>query len=119
MAQVFPVLMLALIWESGYLERLRTQVRPSRRADPVTGVFWTKPRVRAWIIAVSGIAVGEVGLTAAVLASAVPEGPPTRAIVLAGLAVVLGTLLTRACVDIWHSTKEPEHSPASSHAPDR
>ncbi|WP_125617928.1 hypothetical protein [Actinomadura sp. WAC 06369] len=38
LAQVFPVLLLALLWDSRYLERLREQERRSRAADPVDGV---------------------------------------------------------------------------------
>ena len=47
-ASVLPILLLALMFDSGYLERLRHAPRRLRRNDLVGGVrFWTKPRVRA------------------------------------------------------------------------
>ena len=33
-AQVLPVLLLAFLWDSGFLQRLRDQRRPTRRTDP-------------------------------------------------------------------------------------
>jgi hypothetical protein len=43
LAQVLPVLLLALIWDSAYLIRLRRQRRPLRRDDPAGVWFWTNP----------------------------------------------------------------------------
>ena len=99
LAQVFPVLMLAVVWESAFLDRLRTQDRSAMR-------FWTKRRVRAWTITVVAVTVGEIALITLVLASLVPDGWLTRVLVLAGLACVLGTILTRAVVDIVEATAE-------------
>jgi hypothetical protein len=99
LAQVFPVLMLAVVWESAFLEKLRTQDRSAMR-------FWTKRRVRAWTITIVAITVGEIGLITLVLANVVPDGWLTRALVIGGLACVLGTILTRAIVDITEATTE-------------
>ena len=100
LAQVFPVLMLAVVWESAYLDKLRTQDRSAMR-------FWTRRRVRAWTIAIVAITVGEIGLITLVLANVVPDAWVTRALVIAGLACVLGTIMTRATVDIVNATTEP------------
>jgi hypothetical protein len=100
LAQVFPVLMLAVVWESAFLDRLRTQDRSAMR-------FWTKRRVRNWTIAIVAITVGEIGLITLVLANLVPDWWLPRALVLAGLACVLGTILTRGIVDVLAATTEP------------
>jgi hypothetical protein len=54
-AQVLPVLLLALMWDSAYLLRLRRQHRPHRRTDPNGVWFWTKPRVRAYTLVVAAV----------------------------------------------------------------
>ncbi|AEV84377.1 hypothetical protein ACWT_3354 [Actinoplanes sp. SE50] len=98
--------MLAIVWESSFLDRLRRQQRLTRREDPHTGVrFWTKPRVRLWTITVVSTAVLELGLIALVLANVVPDALAARVVVLVGLAVVLATILTRAVVDIMGATR--------------
>ncbi|GAB1691193.1 hypothetical protein [Krasilnikovia sp. M28-CT-15] len=101
MAQVFPVLMLALVWESAYLDRLRTQARHRGRVR-----FWTKSRVRSWTIAISTIAIVAVALAALVLAGIVPDSALIRVSIVVGLLCVLGTILTRAVVDIVEATDE-------------
>jgi hypothetical protein len=45
LAQVLPLLLLAFIWESGFLARLRQQRRPPKKVDSAGVWFWTKPRV--------------------------------------------------------------------------
>lgn len=107
MAQVFPVLMLALVWESSFLEQLRRHARPPRSLDHPSGVkFWTKPRVRIWIIGIVVAATAELSLSVLVLAGALPDTVALRAVVLAGLGVVLASLLTRAIVDTLDATRE-------------
>jgi len=105
MAQVFPMLMLALVWESRFLQRLQSSPRRHRSIDPVSGVaFWTKPRVRVWTITVVGVCVAEIAMISLVLAGMLPDSGAMRGAVLAGLAVVLGTIITRAVVDIVDAT---------------
>jgi hypothetical protein len=99
LAQVFPVLMLAVVWESAFLEKLRVQDRSRMR-------FWSRRRVRVWTITIVAITVGEIALIAVVLVDWVPDAWPIRAVVLAGLACVLGTILTRAIVDILEATRD-------------
>ena len=99
LAQVFPVLMLAVVWESAFLEKLRRQDRSRMR-------FWTKRRVRVWTISIVAITVGEIALITMVLVDWVADAWLTRALVVAGLACVLGTILTRAIVDIIEATAD-------------
>jgi hypothetical protein len=107
MAQVFPVLMLALIWESGFLERLKYETRRNKAGNLANGVrFWTKRRVRVWIIVVAVVSAAELLLTIAVLVDALSDTVLVRVLVLAGLAMVLGSLLTRAIVDVLAATRE-------------
>jgi hypothetical protein len=96
-AQVIPVLLLALVWESGYLERLKKE-------DRTNGYFWTKPRVRAWGLIMSGAAlVGETAMLL-VLADAVGDGILAKGLGLAGVAALLGSLGVRLIVDIVAGT---------------
>jgi hypothetical protein len=106
-AQVIPVLMLALVWESRFLKHLSDHPRLHRRDDPVNGVlFWTKPRVRVWIIFTVLVAVAELMLTTLVLAGAFHDSVALRVTVLTGLGLVLASLLTRAFVDVVQATRE-------------
>jgi hypothetical protein len=62
-AQVLPVLLLALMSDSGYLERLPPRPRRLRRNEPVGGVrFWTKPRVRAYALFLMSTVVVDTAL---------------------------------------------------------
>src|SRR5262245_59272407 len=99
MAQVFPVLMLAIVWESAYLERLRGKPREHYR-------FWTMSRVRAWTILVIVVTVLAMAVIALVLADVLHDSGVLRGLVLVGLACVLGTLLVRGVVDTVDATSE-------------
>jgi hypothetical protein len=106
-AQVLPLLLLALIWDSSFLDRLRTQRRGSRRVDPVHGVLiWTKPRVRAYIIFVTGVAIVLTGISVTELAGFIPNSFTLRVIVICGIGLVLGTLLVRIYFDVVAATTE-------------
>jgi len=105
-AQVFPVLMLALIWESSFLDRLRKQQRAHRRDGPGGVWFWTKRRVRVWTIFIITVATLELALTLLILAGAFEDSITLRSVVIAGLALVLGSLLTRAVADTIDATRQ-------------
>jgi hypothetical protein len=108
-AQVLPVLMLALLWESRFLERLRGQKRLLRTEDPVRGVrFWTKPRVRIYSIVVATTNIGGTGLAVAALAGLLRDQVALRAVVLGCLLLGLLTLLTRITVDVVDATHPPD-----------
>ncbi|GGO81041.1 hypothetical protein [Nonomuraea cavernae] len=106
-AQVLPVLLLAMLWESRFLEGLADRPRVSRRLDPVGGVrFWTRPRVRVYSLSVATIVMLDVGLCLLVLGGLVPDSVALRALVAAGLLLVLGTLLTRIWIDVIRATAD-------------
>ncbi|NDU75235.1 hypothetical protein GWI34_21790 [Actinomadura sp. DSM 109109] len=106
MAQVLPVLLLALIWESRYLQELRGENRVTRRHDPVNGVrFWTKPRVRIYGFTATGAIVVATVLCFLVLAGVLHDGAWLRAAVMCGLAVALASLLFRICVELVKATR--------------
>jgi hypothetical protein len=100
MAQVIPVLLLALTWESGYLERLRKE---DRSDYPV----FKKPVVRWWgLLAIVAALVGE-SVMVLVLADVVGDGDVAKAFGLAGVAGLLGSMAVRLTSDIWTATKPP------------
>ena len=73
MAQVLPVLLLALIWDSAYLTRLSREQRPLRRDDAAGVWFWTKPRLRVYILTVTGETIASIAITLLVLAGLIPD----------------------------------------------
>jgi hypothetical protein len=119
-AQVLPVLLLAWVFDSGYLDRLRGQRRSLRRDDPAAGVlFWTKPRVRAYAVFVAVVVLVDTGLCLLVLADGLADSIPLRALVGGGAVIALGSLLFRIGVRVVEATRaaEPADDPGD-HAPD-
>jgi hypothetical protein len=117
LAQILPLLLLAFIWESGFLARLRRQRRLRRNAGVMGVLFWTKPRVRVYTLAVASIVLGSTAVTMFVLAGMIPDSGALRIVLSAGLVLVLLTLLTRITVDVLWATasiptsdRPPEHS---------
>jgi hypothetical protein len=108
LAQVLPLLLLALIWDSDYLVRLRGQRRQPRRSDPAGVWFWTKPRVRVYTLGVAGIVIASISVVILVLAGLVPDSRALRIILTAGVLLVLATLLTHISVDVVQSTSTRE-----------
>lgn len=104
LAQILPVLLLALIWDSAYLTRLSHQRRPLRRDDPAGIWFWTKPRVRAYILTVTGATVVSIATIMVVLAGLIPDSFSLRIVLLAGLALLLVTIAVRIAVDVIRAT---------------
>lgn|GEM_PF-3481431 len=102
-AQIVPVLLLALMWDSAYLDRLRSEHRPARR-NGSAGFFWTKPRVRAFILSIAILVMATLLLDVLVLAGVVPDAAPVRAAVVGGLVVAMGALLFRIWVDVVRAT---------------
>jgi hypothetical protein len=113
LAQVFPLLLLAVVWDSRFLERLRRERRLPRKVDPAEGVrFWYKPRVRVYTLLVVGAAVVSMGVTVFVLAGVIPDSYALRLTLSCVLALVLLTLLTRISVDVLWATQEvPDAAP--------
>ncbi|QOC93323.1 hypothetical protein [Micromonospora craniellae] len=104
-AQVLPVLMLALLWESRFLERIQTQPRRPRSEDPVHGVrFWTRRRVGLYAGFVATTSVAGTALAVLVLAGVLPDAPALRVVVCGCILLALATLLTRTLIDIAQAT---------------
>lgn len=119
LAQVLPVLLLALIWDSAYLQRLRRQQRPPRRLDPDGVYFWTKPRVRAYTLTVTVVILASIAVTCLVLAGLVPDSYGLRVALTAGLLLLLATLLIRISADVIRATaSEPASPPATTASQD-
>ncbi|MCK9922492.1 hypothetical protein MXD61_11480 [Frankia sp. AgPm24] len=114
-AQVLPVFLLALMWDSAYLDRLRAQHRP-RRGGPQPGYFWTKPRVRLFILGVTVAVMCTVLLTVLVLAGAVADSAPVRAVVVGGLVLAMAVLAFRIWVDVLAATRleQPDDNSGST-----
>jgi hypothetical protein len=105
LAQVLPVLLLALVWDSNYLERLRNQPRPLRRVDPTGVLFWTKPRVRAYSLFVTVVLIAGIAVSLLVLADMLADVAWLRGMLAAGLLLALVTLLVRIGLDIVGATR--------------
>lgn len=104
LVQVLPVLLLALIWDSAYLTRLRRQQRPLRRDDPAGVWFWTKPRVRAYILIVTGETIASIAIIMLVLAGLISDSLSLRIVLSAGLILLLTTIAVRIAVDVIGAT---------------
>lgn len=117
LAQVLPLLLLAFIWDSGFLARLRRQRRLPRQVDPAGVRFWTKPRVRVYTLAVAGVEVVSTAVTMFVLGGLIPDSYPLRVALSGGLVLVLLTLLTRIVLDVLWATTVVPHPADSSDRP--
>jgi hypothetical protein len=104
LAQVLPVLLLALIWDSAYLTRLRRERRPLRRDDPAGVWFWTKPRVRVYILVVTGAAIMSIAIIMLVLTGLIPDSLGLRIALSTGLILLLATLAVRIGADVIRAT---------------
>lgn len=105
-AQVIPVLLLALTWESDYLRRLEGEDRSNY---PV----FKKPVVRWWgLFMIAAALVGE-GTMVLVLADVVEGGDIAKGLGLLGVAALVGSMGVRLSCDIWRATKLPKSNPAA------
>jgi hypothetical protein len=94
-AQVIPVLLLALVWESNYLSDVKGRT---------TARFWTKPRVRAWALFMTAAALVGEAVAVLVLADVLGASDVTKVLGLLGVAVLLGSLAVRVAVDVLAAT---------------
>jgi hypothetical protein len=116
MAQVMPVVLLALVWDSRYLDRLRAEPRTPRRQDPVHGVrFWTRSRVRVFSITVFGLLTAGIAAAMLVLGGVLHPWLALRLLLLGILGLGLGTLAVRIIVDVIAATAPS--APATAPAP--
>jgi protein-S-isoprenylcysteine O-methyltransferase Ste14 len=106
-AQVLPVLLLALVFESRHLERVGRERRRPRRVDPAQGVrFWTKGRVRAYTLAMSTVVLGDTAACVLVLGDMLADSRPLRTAVITGVLLAAVTLLFRIWVDVIGATSD-------------
>lgn len=103
-AQVFPLLLLALLWDSAFLERLRAQQRVRGASGPGGVRFWTKPRVRVYMLFVAFVVTASIAVVVFVLAGVIPDTFTLRVVLSCALLVLLGTLLTRVYYDVIAAT---------------
>jgi hypothetical protein len=102
LAQVLPLLLLALIWDSAYLDRLRGQSRRKRSKDQAGVRFWT--RVRAYTLFVAAVVVAVTAITIFELGGIIPDSIGLRIALTCALVVVLGTLIARIYFDVIAAT---------------
>jgi hypothetical protein len=114
MAQVLPLLLLALIWDSSFLDRLRGQKRPSRRVDPSGVLFWTKPRVRIYTLFIAVVVLASTAIAIFELAGFIPDRFALRVVLACLLGLVLVTLLTRIWYDVIAATAATPPTAAAS-----
>ncbi|SNS13069.1 hypothetical protein [Actinomadura mexicana] len=106
LAQVYPVLLLALLWDSRYLENLRVRERRHRRDDPVDGVwFWTKGRVRAYTIVLTVLILGGLGTVVLGLAGLFEDSVVLRTSLGGTFVLTLVTLLVRVWGQVVVATR--------------
>ena len=103
-AQILPLLLLALIWDSSFLDRLRGQPRRPRRVDPSGVLFWTKPRVRAYTLFVAVVVLGSTAVSIFELAGFIPDSFTLRVVLACLLGLVLATIMTRIWYDVIAAT---------------
>ena len=105
-AQVLPVVVLALVWESRYFEILRARPRLTRQHDPEEGVrFWTLHRVRIYSLTVATAIILDIAVCLLVLAGLIGDSPALRVLISAGVALGLVSLLYRIWVHVLDATQ--------------
>ncbi|SCF28377.1 hypothetical protein GA0070561_4969 [Micromonospora saelicesensis] len=104
LAQVLPVVLLAMLFDSRYLDVLARDHRPSRREKPKGGYFWTKPRVRVYVLTVASLLMCEFLCVFLVLGGLIDDRAWLRGVLIGGLTLFLGTLLTRVWVAVVAAT---------------
>lgn len=119
-AQVLPVLLLAVIFDSGYFDQLKDQKRLPRRLDPLHGVwFWTKGWIRAYTLTMVTVAVLDLMLCVLILADAMRDRPVWRWTTTAGLILIAMSLLFRIWVSVWSATQSHEDTAPDTAEPSR
>ena len=94
-AQLLAIVVLALIWQSGYFDKLRTKEFPEKWWR------WSRTKVRWYSAGVSAVIFADMALCLMVLAGLPADSPGWRITVGTGVAVALGTLFFRILSKIW------------------
>ena len=104
LAQVFPVLLLTIVWDREWLTRLPPRVRRSQAA-PHGVLFWTKPVVRWYSIVLATVLILAIAACVLVLAGTVADAIWLRVSLLASLALALVTLCVRIAAGVIEATR--------------
>ena len=91
-AQVFPVLFLAIAWDSGYFKRLRSRTDDNAK-------FWKLGRIRMFGFVLCSWNIASLCIALFVLAGLIHDSIGLRLFVLVGLVVSAATLLYRIYED--------------------
>ena len=118
LAQVLPLLLLAFIWDSGYLRRLSREDRHVSKGGGTGVWFWTKPRVRVYTLFVAGVVTGSMAVAIFVLGGIIPDSYALRLTLSAALVLIIATLLTRITVDVLRATNSSADSAAETRSPE-
>jgi hypothetical protein len=106
MAQVLPVVLLALIWDSKYLERLEGETRGKRGSGAADEVwFWLKERVRVFTIALTGLLVASLSTCLLFMAGVVGDADWLRVLLVGVLILALATLFVHITVAVLRATR--------------
>jgi hypothetical protein len=120
-ASVMPILLLAFLWDSGYLRRLRSEKRTLRRLGaPAPGhvpvLFWTKGRVRAYALFVAGMVLCGIAVAVLALGGMVPDVAAVRDTEAGILILELVSLFNRIAVDLVVATRGTTERPTEGPA---
>jgi IPT/TIG domain len=93
-AQVLAILVLALIWDSKYFNKVRTGAFNNRQ-------FWKPPKIRVYSTLVAVVAIGGIAVCLAFLSGLLTNSTQLRVGVRFAVALALITLLFRMITHIW------------------
>lgn len=103
LAQVFPVLLLTIVWDREWLVRLA--VRTRRTATTPGVLFWTKPVVRWYSVFLMFVLTAAIGACILVLAGMLDDARWLRGILVGATALALGTLAVRIAAGVLDATR--------------
>jgi hypothetical protein len=106
-AQVLPVVLLALVWESRYFEILRESPRRTGQHSVGRVGFWTLRRVRVYSLTVATAIIVDVAACLMVLAGLIADSVALRGFVIAWVVLGLISLLYRIWVHVLDATRQP------------
>jgi len=99
-AQVLAIVVLALIWDKKYFNKVRTGAFNNRR-------FWKPWLIRLYSTLFAIVAIGGMAVCLAFLSGLLSDSTPLRVGVRWGVALVLFTLLFRMFTRIWGLDSPP------------
>jgi hypothetical protein len=102
MAQVIPVLLLSVIWDAGYLDRIARGAADNHR-------IWKRPQIRIWLSTILPLGVGaEIASVLAIAVRGLQTWVVGTAVLLASIGLII-TLLIRMLSDVYRATSPIGH----------